>query len=82
MLSCPNCKTEEARKLIGTDNKIYCNLCYERKNYSPAYLHSYESQDGRTKVSWAKAEVMKNRIISPDDKRTVIDRQTGKETQY
>lgn len=82
MLDCPNCKSDKARKLIGTDQKIFCNDCFEQKNYSPTYLHSYESQDGKTKVSWAKAEVIKNRTICPDDKRTVIDRRTKKETQY
>lgn len=36
---------------------------------------------GDTKLTYAKDEVIINRVISPDDGKTVTDRRTGRESE-
>lgn len=80
MFECPTCK-QSCKRLIGIDGHIYCNICYQRKDERPTYLHQI-MPGSEAGVTFAKGKIIDNRIICPDDKRTVIDRRTGKITEF
>ncbi len=91
MFQCPNCKAE-AKRLIApsdrTDGKLFCNACY-----GPVKKHT-NCNLGQTVDSWVKADGSRGRVtvgkkweiehrrINPEDKMSVINYATGKESQY
>ena len=83
---CPTCGSDTSR-LIGPNEKegfvkFKCPKCFERPDLRPTYLH--QKMEGATSknLTIAKAHIIDNRVISREDKNVVIDRRTGKETQY
>ena len=79
---CKNC-SRPCRKLIGKEGKIYCEICFDTRNeYRPVYLHqNFPGAEARG-LTYAKAEIIANRIICPEDRTIVIDKRTGRETEY
>lgn len=82
MLDCPNCKSTSARKLIGNDKGLYCNECFESFRDNTKKAKDYELSWKVGTVTKGKAWEIDNRMVSKDDKRTVINRITGKPAQY
>lgn len=80
---CPTCGSE-TWKFIARDNKdkLVCPRCYKSDDMRPSYLH--QKMEGATSkgLTVAKSHIIDNRRICPEDKAVVIDRRTGKETQY
>jgi hypothetical protein len=83
MFDCPSCK-QETKKLIAIDQTIYCSLCYEKKDQRPTYLHQRMPGAESRRLTVAKAGVIANRVISRESKNktVVLDRRTGKPTEY
>lgn len=84
--NCPTCGSP-TNKLIGAKKledfaKLRCPSCYERSDERPTYLHrKMEGATSKT-LTVAKAAIIDNRVVSREDKNIVLDRRTGKETQY
>lgn len=82
MFTCYNCK-QECRKLIyPTKGELCCEKCYNTPLQFKPGLHDVVAQNGQVKVTAGKAWEIRNRIKSPDDGRTCINRITGKPTQF
>lgn len=81
---CPTCK-QQARKLIipPEGKQIVCGNCYHKEG-SPYnwQLHDVVFDDGKTRLTRGKAWEIDNRVKSKDDKRTIINKVTGKPAQY
>jgi hypothetical protein len=84
MFSCPTCKSD-CKKLIARGDKggkLRCESCYEIKYVAPTYLHQRaEGHKGDRGYTIAKDMMIDRRVLSPD-RKTTIDRVTGRETQY
>jgi len=82
MFDCPNCGLKTT-KLIGSDElkRVVCPHCHpgtnNSKNAKDYELHWKESKN----VTNGKAWEIKNRTISKDDGKTVINKVTGKPAQ-
>lgn len=83
--NCPTCgsktwKLIAPRKESGLD-KLACPKCYSCVVPSPTYLHQLAEGSDNRNLTQVKARIIENRIIRKED-GLVIDRRTGKETQY
>jgi predicted RNA-binding Zn-ribbon protein involved in translation (DUF1610 family) len=81
--TCPTCGSG-TNKLIGKEefDKLKCPQCFEDSGWRPTYLHQQMEGANHRSLTVAKSNIISNRVISPEDKRTVIDRRTGRETQF
>ena len=77
---CPSCGSAKARRLIAGDKALQCNECYEAKRDRNTHIGEKGGDWG--KMSYGKAWEIDQRIASPDDGKTIINRKTGKPTQY
>ena len=80
---CRSCKAE-TNKLIyptGFDDCV-CPSCYVPRNVSNINLHMPMPGSQRKGLTVGKAWEIDQRVISKDDGKTVLNRRTGKETQY
>lgn len=85
MFDCPRCNKETKRLTIcEMVKRIVCDACHPEHGGSKFnwQLHDVLHRDGRTKVTRGKAWEIDQRIKSPDDGRTIINRKTGKPAQY
>lgn len=83
MLQCPNCNAETSKLVIPLGGVLSCRECIpeSRPKYN-AMLNQAFASDGVTRLSNGKAWEIANRIVSPDDGRTMINKKTGKPAQY
>jgi hypothetical protein len=86
MFTCPTCNAKTP-KLIAPggckDGKLVCPNCYQSgKSIFNWQLHDVEFKDGKTRLTKGKSWEIKNRVKSPDDGRTIINKVTGKPAQY
>jgi hypothetical protein len=85
MFICRNCGKETPR--LKADYKLQDAVCPDcfTGNDSVQYglnLHDPLIDDGKTRLTKGKAREIDQRTLSKDDGFTVINRVTGKETQY
>jgi hypothetical protein len=76
---CGNCGTY-AKKLIIFKNTLGCSNCFHR-DYKASPLIKIPLFPGQPNYTKAKDDVIKNRVVSPDDPNVFIDRRTGKPTE-
>jgi hypothetical protein len=83
-MECPNCKAGTHKLIgIGREGIIMCPSCFENKQSAYNYqLNQTESNSGGARVTNGKAWEIKNRVVSKDDGKTVINKVTGKPAQY
>ena len=86
---CPSCGANTPKLVIYEHpRKLGCPNCGKPKpqSYSVAIgsvVQTYRKKNGSTgRITHGKAWEIENRTISRDDKMTVINKVTGKETQY
>lgn len=81
--TCENCGTPTNKLIIprdsGRNGKLHCPTCYESKPFTRTGLHDRVPGTTMTRGKW---DVIGNRRTSLDDNRVIIDKRTGKETQY
>lgn len=86
MFKCPNCKTDCKRLIANTfitnSGELKCENCYESKSERTLGLQDTLCQQNGIKISKGKAWEIRNRTKSKDDGRTVINKITGKPTQF
>ncbi len=89
MLDCPNCGAQAKRLIIFNDPyHTGCDNCGQaRKRFSITGLGStddkWHGDDGKVhRITAGKRWEIENRTISKDDGKTVINKVTGKPTQY
>ena len=58
-----------------------CEPCEQGSAFNPNLNQTYV-RDGNTRVTTGKAWEIRNRVVSRDDGKTVINKVTGKPTQY
>jgi hypothetical protein len=83
MLECPSCHKEAKVLVIPEGGKLGCNECVVRgpKKYN-VHLGQTWASDGKTRLTHGKAWEIGNRVVSPDDGKTLINKKTGKPAQY
>ena len=86
-MNCPSCGAETS-KLIGCNElrRVVCPQCHYNcmgdKKFDNYNLCQTMDSDGKTRVTYGKAWEIKNRGLSPDDRKTVINLKTGKPAEY
>ena len=78
MLECPSCKSQ-ANKLVATKKELVCSNCYKTDTPRNTNLHMRNGTWG--KMTFGKSREIDSRGLA-EDGRTVINRLTGKPTQY
>lgn len=85
MFTCPNpdCGAESRRLVLPHNGRLGCEACRTRpvSSFDPR-LHQTYASDGKTRLTFGKAGEIASRVVSKDDGKTVINRHTGRETQY
>lgn len=82
-MECPNCKTSTSKLIgIGREGEIKCPTCFERKDSIFNYQLNQSETIGGVRITNGKAWEIRNRMVSKDDGRTVINRVTGKPAQF
>lgn len=89
-LNCENCGLEWTRLIACEHTKrLMCNHCHADHSSSKVNHKLNQSADkwedakGRIhRMSKGKEWEINNRVLSPDDSKTVINRVTGRESQY
>lgn len=88
MLDCPSCGAETS-KLIGCNElrRVVCTNCHYNcmgdKKFDNYNLGQTLIKDKNgTRVTYGKAFEIDNRMVCPDDGKTIINRKTGKPAQY
>lgn len=88
MFTCPLCKQEAKTLTIPLGGKLGCRSCNVK---APKVFNvnlgqtvdTYVKKDGsKGRITVGKDWEMSNRRISSEDKRIVINKATGRETQY
>jgi uncharacterized Zn ribbon protein len=86
MLTCPRCNAETSKLVIPLGGKLGCPNCSEKRStkYNANLNQTFATYgDGNTKkLTNGKAWEIANRTVSKDDGKTIINRVTGKPTQY
>lgn len=86
-MNCPSCGAETSR-LIGCHNlqRVVCTNCHGdckgQQVPGNANLGQTLDSDGKTRVTYGKAWEIKNRGLSKDDGKTIINLKTGKPAEY
>ena len=75
------CK-KPCKRLIAFDGNLYCENCYNIEKPRPVYLHQTEGNPWAKNLTIAKGRVIDNRVVSKDDGKTILDRRTGRPTEY
>lgn len=83
MFDCPSCGQTVRQLIIPDQGKLGCRGCIARKPkpYNVNLCQTY-AKDDKTRLTWGKAREIELRMQSPEDPRIMINRETGKETQY
>jgi hypothetical protein len=79
MFTCHNdlCK-QQCKRIIAHKDGLFCENCFKVERPSPTYLHQKDENGMR----WTQRFGIDARTKSKDDGKTIIDRRTGKPTQY
>lgn len=83
MLDCPRCGAQTNKLIIPEHGKLGCKDCSVAKprpynvNLGQTFV-----KDHMTRLTTGKAWEIEQRVVSPDDGKTIINRKTGRETQY
>lgn len=82
-LDCPSCGSATNKLIIPLGGKTGCRNCLgkEPTKYN-ANLNQTYTKDSKTRLTNGKAWEIANRIVSPDDKKTMINKVTGRPSQY
>jgi uncharacterized protein YbaR (Trm112 family) len=85
---CPTCGSKTWKLVAQRDqserskDKLACPQCFDSVRGRPSYLHQTMEGAQSRGLTEAKSRIISNRIVCPDDKRIIIDKRTGRETQY
>lgn len=84
MLQCPKCGSDAVKLVIPLGGRLGCRSCSDpaRTKYNAQLNQTLHNIDGKTRITRGRAFELDNRIKSPDDGRTIINRITGKPAQY
>lgn len=85
MFECYKCHQPCKRLIARNEDRsgmLYGDCCFDGHR-SPFnwQLHDIVASDGMTKVTKGKASEIDNRMVSPEDRRVVINKLTGRPTQ-
>lgn len=83
LLDCPSCGNKCAKLILPLGGKTGCRSCLgaEPTKYN-ANLNQTYTKDDQTRLSNGKAWEIANRIVSPEDHKTMINKVTGRPAQY
>jgi hypothetical protein len=71
-----------AQEFSSSQDKLACPRCFNTGYKPPSYLHQKMEGAQARGLTEAKSRIIANRIICPEDHAIVIDKRTGRETQY
>lgn len=82
-LECPRCGQPCKQLVIPIGGDLQCRACAGQcpSKYNPNLNQTYAKNDV-VRLTNGKAWEIANRIVSPDDHKTMVNRITGKPAQY